>query len=199
LGQAYNNAALKWTAGNLLGVGMPTTVSPTLQLSIGDANTGLQQTSEDVLSIYTGGTARITADASGNVGIGTMSPVNKLHVNGDLEVNEMIVFDEEVVNSSSGSVTIDWNEGNRQYIAISGNITALNFTNPSGNKPGSFVLILVQGGSYTVSGWDSDIKWPGGTAPTITTGSGAIDVISCLYRYYSGSHQYLCVPSQEFQ
>jgi hypothetical protein len=42
----------------------------------------------------------------------------------------------------------------------------------------SFTLILRQGGSgsYTIT-WPGTVLWPGGTAPTLTTSVGAIDVL----------------------
>ena len=155
----------------------------------GDVNTGIYNSAANEISFSTGGADALKIDGSNDIYV----------MNGDLIANKMIVFNGEVSNSTSGAITVDWNEGNRQYIAISGNVTALNFTNPSSQKPASVVLVLMQSASYTVSGWDTDIKWAAGSVPTITTGSGSIDVISCLYRYYASSHEYLCVPSQDFQ
>jgi hypothetical protein len=49
-----------------------------------DANTGISF-GTDIVTINTGGTARVTTDASGNVGIGTVSPASKLEVTGDVQ------------------------------------------------------------------------------------------------------------------
>jgi hypothetical protein len=50
-----------------------------------DANTGISF-GTDIVTINTGGTARVTTDASGNVGIGTSSPAARLDVRGSTAV-----------------------------------------------------------------------------------------------------------------
>jgi hypothetical protein len=39
---------------------------------------------------------------------------------------------------------------------------------------------ITNGGAYTLS-FGAKFKWDGGTAPTITSGSGKIDLVSCIY------------------
>jgi hypothetical protein len=61
------------------------------------------------------------------------------------------------------------------------------FTAPPGQ--GNFLLRVIQGGSggYTIT-WPAAVKWPtAGTAPTLSTGVGEIDIISF---YYDGTSYY---------
>ena len=58
-----------------------TAAAPSITFS-GDTNTGIYSPGADQVAIATGGTAAVTVNNSQNVGIGTTSPSNKLHVNG---------------------------------------------------------------------------------------------------------------------
>ena len=96
------------------------------------------------------------------------------------------VFSGEVDNgTSAATATIDWNAGQKQSLVLGAN-TTLSFTAPPG--PGSFILRLVQDatGSRTVT-WPANVKWPGKTAPTLTTAANSEDIISI---YYNGMDYY---------
>lgn len=80
------------------------------------------------------------------------------------------------VETYAASMTIDWSDktkGKIRTITLTGNITSLAFSNAVVGQ----VLFLrcIQGGSgsYTVA--FPTAKWPGGSAPTLTTAVGAID------------------------
>jgi hypothetical protein len=79
-----------------------------------------------------------------------------------------------VLGSGSGSRTIDLALGNYVSATVTGS-TTWTFSNPlaSPNAVG-FVLELTNGGSATQF-WPAGIKWPGGTAPTLT--ASGIDVL----------------------
>lgn len=96
------------------------------------------------------------------------------------------VFDAEVDNGNSGTAdTIDWGAGNKQKSTLTGNVT-YTFTAPSG--PCNLLLKLVQDatGSRTAT-WPATVKWPSGTAPTLTTTANAIDIVTF---YYDGTNYY---------
>lgn len=76
------------------------------------------------------------------------------------------------VSSSSGTLTLDLAQTKAFEITLTENITTVALLNPvpSGTF-GEYVIKFVQDGtgSRTVTGWPAAVKWPGGTAPTITT------------------------------
>lgn len=96
-------------------------------------------------------------------------------------------FSSEYSNGSLGATpTINWNNGQKQTGTLSANITGITFTAPPG--PGNFILRIVQDSTpRTVTGWPGSVEWVGGTAPTISTGSGAVDIITF---YYNGTTYY---------
>jgi|TARA_Y100000296_G_C5168178_1_gene255843 hypothetical protein len=115
-----------------------------------------------------------------SVGIGTTTPAEAL------EVNNTIVFTSEYDNGNSSTAdTIDFGNGNKQKSTLTGNVT-YTFTAPG--SVGNFLLVLVQDatGSRTAT-WPATVKWPGGTAPTLSTGNGEIDIVSF---YYDGTNYY---------
>ena len=70
--------------------------------------------------------------------------------------------------------------GNVFSIELTANCT-LSFSNVPGSNVVSVTIAIVQGGSgsYTVT-WPTGTIWPGGTAPTLTTTVGHVDVITML-------------------
>ena len=84
-----------------------------------------------------------------------------------------------VIGNSGASQTIDWDNGNTQHITLTANCT-LTFSNPiSGRK---YTLIIKQGGggSMTIN-WPGTVRWPGATAPTLTTTAAKTDYIGFIY------------------
>jgi len=83
--------------------------------------------------------------------------------------------------SAAGVLTINLGSGNSFSTTLTENITTVVLSNPpaTGNY-GQFVIKIIQdaaAGAFTVT-WPSSVKWPGGTAPIITTSNGAIDEIT---------------------
>lgn len=78
------------------------------------------------------------------------------------------------------SVTIDWNLGATARMTFDRDSVSIALSNPSNGKVYRLLLIQSGGGSDTIS-WSTTIKWRGGSAPTLSTDSGAIDILTFVY------------------
>jgi hypothetical protein len=91
------------------------------------------------------------------------------------------------MNSSGGTyqltddstISIDWSNGNTQYVALSDVGRTITFSNPVEGEV--YRLVIIQnGGSKTITTWPT-IKWAAGSAPTLTITDGKIDIVTLLY------------------
>jgi hypothetical protein len=90
------------------------------------------------------------------------------------------------------TVTLDWNNGNVQYIVLTNGGQTFTFANPKAG--GRYALILKQpaaSSAGTVT-WPATVLWPAGSAPTLTATNSKVDVITFIYdgtntKYYGGS------------
>jgi len=89
--------------------------------------------------------------------------------------------------NTSTAVTLDETNGNVQTFTMTGNCT---FTMPSGaglQAGTSMTLILTQDGTGSRTGAFTDVKWAGGTAPTLTTtATTGIDILT-FYTFNGGA------------
>jgi len=80
--------------------------------------------------------------------------------------------------NSGASITIDWNNGNLQYITLTAVGVDITFTEPP--HPGKCELWIIQDGTgnRTID-WEHEIspKWPGDVEPTLSTAAAAVDVV----------------------
>lgn len=110
-----------------------------------------------------------------------------------------ICFDREYDNGNCGGNTqIDWTLGQKQVMTLTASVTAtfLSGANPPGVS--NYLLRIVQGpsgGPYSIL-WPSSsiVKWAGAASPSLTSGSGKIDI--CTF-YYNGN-VYFGVASLNF-
>lgn len=83
--------------------------------------------------------------------------------------------------TGDGTTTIDWGLGNIMLFQFGAFNETFTFTAPA--KPGIYTILLTQDsvGSRTAT-WPASVKWPGGTAPTLTTtATTGVDQINFLF------------------
>ena len=93
------------------------------------------------------------------------------------------------VASSGGAATINCEAANVFLHTLTENVT-YTFSNPpaSGTAYG-FTLKLVQDSTARTVTWPASVDWAGGTAPTISTGSGEVDVFA-FFTHDGGTNWY---------
>ena len=82
-----------------------------------------------------------------------------------------------VTLTSGATVTPDFAVGNNFSLTLGTNATLVNPSNQTAGQSGTIVVTQDGTGSRTLS-YGSNWKWPGGSAPTLTTTANAVDVIA---------------------
>lgn len=137
------------------------------QSAVGDFATAAQGATADGALQRSGGTMSGDIACAGN---GVTQPKLK-------DIRETPVS----VGISGGAVTFDFSLGNFFYVNLNANITSISFSGvPANGNVAHFICEFTQDatGGRTVAGWPSAVKWPGGTAPTITATANAVDIIA---------------------
>ena len=96
--------------------------------------------------------------------------------------------------SSTNACTYDYVTSRTQSIVLTES-TTLTISNPVDGVPA--VLFIEQGGSgsYTVT-WPGTVLWAGGSAPTLSTTVGKVDMITFVY--HSGNSKYYATAAIGF-
>ena len=95
------------------------------------------------------------------------------------DANGVVTFDNGVVEDSTAlsgtSVTINLRDGNNFTHTLSGN-TTYTFSNPGASgRASAFTLKVVQDSTDRTITWPASVDWAAATAPTLSSGSGAVD------------------------
>lgn len=143
-----------------------------------DKDTGMYRVAANDVALATAGVQRFRIDANGLVYFASQAIVN------------------QVASVNSGTaLTVDWNAGDTQRVAMTGNCT-FTFSNPISGR--TYQLILTQDGTGSRTAvWPATVQWPGGVGPTLTTtATTGKDVITF---YYDGTAtKYLGVSALNF-
>ena len=114
-------------------------------------------------------TERLRIDSTGRVGIGTTSPSGKLTLSGN-------AIGTTVALTDAATVAVDLSLANYYTLTLGGSRTLGAPTNQVAGQSGVIVITQDGTGSRTLA-YNSVYKFPGGTAPTLTTTANAVDVL----------------------
>ena len=142
----------------------------------------------------TGGTKYLREDGDGTCswqtvsGSGDFLADGSVAMTGELDLGANSIGGTAQSATGSGTLTIDWGAGNfYNFLLSSFTNETFTFTNPA--NPGVFVLKVTHDSSQAGESitWPASVKWPGGTAPTLTAANNAVDVIRF---YFDGTNYY---------
>ena len=176
-------------------------VSSNIQTQLGNKQDAIAASSNNRLARYSGTNdvqgSVISLDNLGNLtGVGTVA-CSDITSSGDIKTTDgQMGAASQDLGTVGATETVDWNNGNVQYLVMDVNLT-LSFSNPVSGH--AYTLILKQDGSGTNSvTWPSNVAWPGGAAPTITSDANAVDVVTLIYNNEDSLDEYYATVAQDF-
>ena len=137
------------------------------------------------ISAFTGGISNVVEDITPQLG-------------GDLDAQaNTIYFTESLHTSSSNELAIDLSDtSNKHRVYLTENVTSTQFSPPPG--PSNHIVVFEQSTGGNTVWLQNDtrfLNWPGGITGTLSTGAGAIDILTL---YYDGSGTYNAMMSNDF-
>ena len=142
-----------------------TSTAAELNILDGVTATAAELNYNDITTLGTSQASKVvTADANGDVNLAEELKAKSY--------NETFL----AVSSSSAATTVNCETGNMFSHTLTEN-TTFTFSNPPASGTGySFTLKIVQDSTARTITWPSSVDWAAATAPTISTGSGEVDV-----------------------
>jgi len=132
------------------------------------------------------GSPSISANTSGKIGIGIVTPTEKLHVSGNLKIDGNLTYTGQSNNPvyTAGTVTAthipNWNNSNIQHVILSAATTSISGgTNIANGAVYTMILKQNASGSRVVI-WDTQYKWQSGIAPVLSSTANAVDILTLI-------------------
>lgn len=87
------------------------------------------------------------------------------------------------VSSSSNVIELDYDTGNYFYTTLTEDITTVTLSNPpASGSVCSLIWEIIQDSTARTITWPASVEWSSGNAPTLSTGSGDVDIITLMTR-----------------
>jgi hypothetical protein len=128
----------------------------------------IRPNSLDTSATWAGGDVNLALDVAGNSKV-----TGDITARGYLETTSAPTI-------SSGTLTLNLNNSRTFLVSLNANITTLTISNvPSASSTVvSFTVIFTADGTARTITWPGSVKWPAGTAPTLTSTNAKKDVFS---------------------
>lgn len=178
--------------GNLSGTVDPAQLPPSTLSTIGGIFAINAVTSQWVHSIDGTGTPHLSQPAFSDIS-GAISDIP-----GTLLPTQLIQLTKQTVTQSGASLTINHALGEICDLSLTADITSMTISNPyAAGYQTKIVLEVDNTGAFNITGWPSGTVAPGGTFPTITSGSGKKDRY-LLSSWDHGTTWFLDVIGQDY-
>jgi hypothetical protein len=106
-----------------------------------------------------------------------------------------VVEDDTTITSTGGAATIDCRDGNVFSHTLSEDVTYTFSNAPASGRAFGFTLKVVQDSTARTITWPASVDWVAATAPTLSSGSGEVDVF-VFFTVDGGSNWYGFVAGQ---
>ncbi len=181
---SYLTASSNLNASNLASGTIPDARFPAVLPAVSGANLTNLPTASAAAGTLTGTTLASNVVTSSLTSVGTLTG---LTVGGTANFQDNTVQRPKLQDYgetrtaptiSSGTLTLNLENGNVFEVALNANITTFTISNPpASGTAGSLTLKLTADGTARTITWGASVKWPGGTAPTLTSTNNKVDVL----------------------
>ena len=161
--------------------------STTAELNILDGVTST--TAElNILDGVTATTAELNYNDITTLGTSEASKVVTADANGVVTFDNGIVEESTAITSSGNAATLDLHTGTNFTHTLTEDVTYTFSNSGASGRASAFTLKVTQDSTARTITWPSSVDWKNATAPTLSTGSGEVDVF--VFITYDGGTTY---------